>query len=420
LYGFQHHDGGWGWWFTDPTYDYQTAWVVFGLAVTADAGYEIDPAVIEKGATWLNEHLAEMDIRTRAFALYSMAIGGHGNLEETLALSERLDELDTFSRAGLALALWELEETAVARQTVDRLIETATVVGAQAYWTGDANDGYYRRKTMASDTRNTALALSAISQIRPGHALEGSVVRWLMAQRRDTGWGTTNETAFALLALTDHLLAQPDATTDTEYTVWLNGEVVESGILGRGRPSTRIEIPASATQSGSNDIRISQSGGGQLYYVINNRVYVAQAEIEAAGVIEVDRTYINPANMQAVQEIQPGDVVLVQLVVRVPADTAYVIVEDKLPGGFEALNEQLANTSVVAQDVDEYNYTYKETRGDRVSFFITDMAAGWHTFEYYVRATHEGRFVAMPTEAYAMYDLATWGRSGSVAVVIGE
>jgi uncharacterized protein YfaS (alpha-2-macroglobulin family) len=147
---------------------------------------------------------------------------------------------------------------------------------------------------------------------------------------------------------------------------------------------------------------------------------VAQAEIEAAGVIEVDRTYINPANMQAVQEIQPGDVVLVQLAVHVPADTAYVIVEDKLPGGFEALNEQLANTSVVAQDVDEYNYTYKETRGDRVSFFITDMEAGWHTFEYYVRATHEGRFVAMPTEAYAMYDLATWGRSGSVAVVIGE
>ncbi|MCB8945376.1 MAG: Ig-like domain-containing protein, partial [Ardenticatenaceae bacterium] len=256
LYGFQHSDGGWGWWYSDPTHDYQTAWVVFGLAVTADAGYEIDPAVIARGATWLNDHLAVMDSRTRAFALYSMALAGQGNSEETLALAEELDSLDTFSRAALALALWEVGETAVARQTVDYLLETVTVTGSYAYWTGDSDDGYYHQKTMASDVRNTALALSAISQIRPGQALEGSIVRWLMAQRRSEGWGTTNETAFTLLALTDHLLAQPDVAADTEYTVWLNGEVVETGVLGRGRPSPHLVIPAAAAQTGENELRI--------------------------------------------------------------------------------------------------------------------------------------------------------------------
>ncbi len=29
------------------------------------------------------------------------------------------------------------------------------------------------------------------------------------------------------------------------------------------------------------------------------------------------------------------------------------------------------------------------------------------------RATHQGEFVAMPAEVYAMYDLTTWGRSAS-------
>jgi uncharacterized protein YfaS (alpha-2-macroglobulin family) len=53
-----------------------------------------------------------------------------------------------------------------------------------------------------------------------------------------------------------------------------------------------------------------------------------------------------------------------------------------------------------------------------VSFFITEMSAGKHEFTYFVRATQDGRFVAMPAEAYAMYDLATWGRSGSAEVVI--
>ncbi|HTP07243.1 MAG TPA: MG2 domain-containing protein, partial [Anaerolineae bacterium] len=38
LYGYQHNDGGWGWWFDDSTDDYQTAYVLFGLAMTKQAG----------------------------------------------------------------------------------------------------------------------------------------------------------------------------------------------------------------------------------------------------------------------------------------------------------------------------------------------------------------------------------------------
>ena len=104
LVGFQHHDGGWGWWYDDNTHDYQTAWVIFGLATIADAGYEIDAAVIERGVAWLNENLPSMDKRTRAYALYSMAVAGLPNEAATLALFADVEELDTFSRSGLALA----------------------------------------------------------------------------------------------------------------------------------------------------------------------------------------------------------------------------------------------------------------------------------------------------------------------------
>ena len=33
---------------------YQTAYVLFGLAATRDAGYEVDAGVIERGMTWLS------------------------------------------------------------------------------------------------------------------------------------------------------------------------------------------------------------------------------------------------------------------------------------------------------------------------------------------------------------------------------
>jgi hypothetical protein len=37
LYGYQHNDSGWGWWYDDSSNEYQTAYVQFRLAETRDA-----------------------------------------------------------------------------------------------------------------------------------------------------------------------------------------------------------------------------------------------------------------------------------------------------------------------------------------------------------------------------------------------
>ncbi|MCP4535999.1 MAG: hypothetical protein GY832_02535 [Chloroflexi bacterium] len=426
LYGFQHNDGGWGWWYDDATNDYQTAWVVFGLAVTAEAGHEVDPDVIERGTDWLAEHLDEMDIRTRAYALYSMAVAGHGDLAAAHDLLTDLTELDTFSQAALALALYEMGATDEADEVLDVLVETAVVTeNGRVYWPNSDHDGYYHHKTMASTTRSTALALSAFTRIRPGHELESGVVRWLMAHRRRQGWGTTNETSFAILALTDHLLATEFATANTLYSVELNGQVIISGTLGRGEPAVSLEILADQMKRGLNRIRIQQSGEGQLYYVISSQIYLPEAQIEAAGNIQISRTYKDAQTQRRINRVEPGQLVQVHLQVTLPDDGFYIIVEDNLPGGLEPLNENLNTTSHKASVHEdphyywqEYGYNHKEIHGDRVSFFITELGKGQHTFSYLARATHEGEFVAMPVEAYAMYDLTTWGRSASNVVTV--
>ena len=278
LYGYQHNDGGWGWWYDDSTDVYQTAWVIFGLQVTAEAGYEVDPAVIERGATWLQENMGSEDIRTQAYALYSLARAGYGDLAAGEELAGRLEELDPFSQAALALALHELGADDQASEIVDYLAGTAIVRNGKAYWSGDEYDGYYYQKTMASPTRSTALALSAFVQIRPGHELEGSIVRWLMSQRRSHGWGSTNETSFTILGLTDHLLAGQTATADTEYQVLLNGATVASGRLGAGEPAVSVGIPTGEMMTGLNTLRVTQSGTGKLYYTIRQQVYRPQLE----------------------------------------------------------------------------------------------------------------------------------------------
>ncbi len=431
LYGFQHNDGGWGWWYDDHSDNYQTAWVIFGLSTIRDAGYEVDESVIQRGVEWLTWNLQQMDDRTRAYALYSMAVAGQPDLNATLAQAEQTANLDTFSLAGLALALHAAGETAVARQIVDGLAETAVSQNGLVYWSGADEDGYYHHKTMASDIRSTALALSALVKVRPGHELETGIVRYLMSQRRTYGWGSTNETSYAILALTDHLLASrfSETAVANTYSVRLNGELVANGSLGPGQPSTLVEIPATQLQTGENSVQITQNGNRPLFYTLNHLVYVAQEEMAADGNITVVRNYLNPETNQPLTTVQAGQLVRVQLRVILPQDGSFIIVEDNLPGGLEALNEGLNITSHVANQYEwqepelywqQYGYNHKEIRNGRVSFFITEFNEGSRTISYMARATHAGEFTAMPVEVYAMYDVTLWGRSASNHFVVAD
>jgi len=407
---------------------------VFGLAMTQEAGYEVDSGVIRRGVDWLTANLPSMDIRTRAFALYAMSVAGYGDLDSTRALVKQAGTLDTFSRSALALALHKLGATEDASQMLDLLAATALTSEGKVYWPDAADDGHYHEKTMSSTTRSTALALDAFVHINPSHALEPGIVRYLMSQRRMDGWGSTNETAFTLIALTDHMLAREENTANTNYRVELGGQVIAEGTLGRGEPAVSLEIAGGQLNSGINTLKLYQSGGGQLYYIVSSRVYRPQAAIQAAGNVQVSRQYLDPKTGQPIGEaVAPGQLVKVQLSVVMPDDGFYIMVEDRLPGGLEALNEGLNTTSHESSAYQycygyecydpvyhwqEYGYNNKEVRGDRVSFFITQLSAGQHTFTYYARATRTGTFVAMPVEVSAMYDLTVWGRSASSTLVV--
>lgn len=428
LYGFQHDDGGWGWWYDDSSQDYQTAWVLFGLATSAEAGYELDPGVLARGAAYLNGRLDDMDVLTRAFALYAMTLADQPNEAATRQLfEEHLDDLDPFATAALALTLNELGSRTDALTVLDRLDAMAEIsANGRVSFPGTNYDGSYQQKTMASTTRNTGLALSALSRLQPGHPLEGGTVRWLMGQKRPFGWGTTNETAFAIIGLTDHLLASrfTESPIPTSYTVQLNGEPLAVGQLTANRPNATLTLEMGDLVAGNNVITLLQTGSPRLYYTINSRVYVAETEIPAAGSIGITRTYIDPTTNKPIETAVAGQLVRVSLTVSTSESASYVLIEDSLPGGLEALNERLNSTSHEASQYGptyhwmEYGYNYKEIRGDRVTFFVTDLPTGRRTLTYYARATQTGVFTAMPTEAYAMYDLAIWGRSASYQLTV--
>jgi alpha-2-macroglobulin len=431
LVNFQHTDGGWGWWYDDASTDYQTAWVLFGLAQISDAGYPVNAKIIADGVRYLTADLADMDIRTRAFALYSMALNGRGDPAATRALGQdSLNELDPFSQAGLALALQKIGDAEGARAVLAAIGKHAVQNKTLAYWPQKSSDGTYNRKTMASTIRTTALILDAYLAIDPGNELIPAMVRYLLFQRHGNyGWGTTNETSFSILSLTDYLVRQAQKSGETFFQVNLNDHPLSNGTLRTGKNSAIINIPVDLLNVGANTLTVSASGGAKLYYDLSARYSVLETSSAPAGPIKVTRRYLDPQSGNPLTAISAGQLVKVELTATVGADASYMMIEDHLPGGLEPLNENLNTTPFFTgnTDYDSYydpyswdtlGYNYKDIRADRVGFFITEFGSGRHMFTYMARAVSGGTFLALPVQAYAMYDSSVWGRSGSDTFVV--
>ncbi|RPI90446.1 MAG: hypothetical protein EHM40_18350, partial [Chloroflexi bacterium] len=428
LYGQQHDDGGWGWWYDDYTDAYQTAWVLFGLSVIRDSGYAVEPRVIEDAAHWLKNN-GGAEPRIQAYVFYSLARAGQGDRERTLNLARQSgQELDPFSQAALALALHYAGEEKEARAML-RLLEKGVVQeGEYVSLPQSDEDGQYYSKTMSSSLRTTALALQAYVEIDPQNPLIPGMVQYLASKRKGMeGWGTTNETSYTILALTEYLAIQNKAQSATPYRVSLNGISLAEGILDSGQSNVSLEIPLAEMSAGANSLQLQAEGNSQVYFDLTTQYSRLQDASEAIGKIKISRRYVDPNDKTATHNLESNQLVQVELTIDVPEDISYFALEDYLPGGLEALNEGLNasqepgvswNYEVLFWD--DRGYNYKEIRGDRVVFFITSLSRGKHTFRYMARATTAGQFVALPAQAYAMYDLSLWGRSDRADLQINE
>jgi len=110
LYTRQHVDGGWGWWTTDQSDAYLTAYVIFGLVKAQRAGFGVNDGVIASGLSFLRGQVFNPDqtaeawvLNRQAFILYALAEAGQGDTSAAVQLFERRTRLDTYARAYLAL-----------------------------------------------------------------------------------------------------------------------------------------------------------------------------------------------------------------------------------------------------------------------------------------------------------------------------
>ncbi|CAF3783406.1 unnamed protein product [Rotaria sp. Silwood1] len=75
LYGFQHSDGGWGWWTNDGSNNFMSAYVIYGYKMAKDANYTVKDNVMKRGVNFIKGKVAsETDATTKAYMLYVISL----------------------------------------------------------------------------------------------------------------------------------------------------------------------------------------------------------------------------------------------------------------------------------------------------------------------------------------------------------
>jgi uncharacterized protein YfaS (alpha-2-macroglobulin family) len=454
LYNQQHYDGGWGWWVSDKSHAYLTAYVLQGMLEARRAGFVVDEDVMVKARDYVRGTLPSVSrvdthwqANRLAYQLYVLAehdhlIGGTpgGELGLAVRLFEKRHLLSRYGRATLAVALGLLEpdEPERVQTLLSDLGGDAVVSATGAHWQEDKADYW----NMNTDIRTTAIVVWALSRSEPDNVLLPSAVRWLMAVRKEGHWESTQTTSWSLVGLVAYMRSTGELQGDFDYQVYLNGQEWASGTVSKEDidegQTLQIEVGRLLVDE-SNRLVIErlepaagQTGAGQLYYTAQLRYYLPAESVQALdrGVM-VARQY-SPVDQPGtyVDTAQVGDVIKVKLTLVAPTDLHYVVVEDPLPAGFEGVDLSLKTTSVVGeapslrkQSPEEESrwvgwqgwgwwwFSHSEMRDEKVALFATYLPRGTYEYTYLMRASVPGEYRVMPTAAYEMYFPEVFGRS---------
>jgi len=437
IYARQLSDGGWSWWDGQNSDLQMTAYVLLGLLEARNAGYDLHQDTFDRAVEYLKNHLPKLSpnaavwkYNQQAFATYVLARAGQFPSYTAQNLFENRGHLGVYGRAYLAQALFLNNPKASQVKTLMADLAGAAVLSAAgAHWEEKEADLW----NWNTDLRTTAITLDTFVHIQPESPLTVDGVRWLMAHRHADGWGSTQETAWTLLALTDWLAASNEFAADYTYAVGLNGESLYQGQVNQ----TNLTMPTQLTISNEqlsqqvNYLVIARGAGtGNLYYTAYLQAELPVEKVRALdrGII-VSRQYFALENPQKpITRIRRGELVRVQVTIVAPAALHYVVVNDPLPAGLEAVDASLLTDPQVPQkySVTDFSrrgwgwwfFNHIERRDEKVVLSADYLPAGTYVFTYLARASAAGTFNVIPTSAAEFYFPDVYGRGeGSVFVV---
>jgi alpha-2-macroglobulin len=455
----QGGDGSIGYW---GTYDWSTPWLTgYAARVLLEAraaGFAVDTTVLDRIADYLSRSLHQPAHQQFAVARWHES--------RDMALSERVAAVDMLSRLGRADVPLEntlvgeagqlrWEDRALLAEVLARrgAVGQARLLLASA-WRGVTSTGRTldlpleaRRHYFASSVRPAARLLTATLAIEPEHPQLGQLVETVVQRGRAQAAHTWNTQDYgtAVLALVAFERLRTRTPGGTVRIDGANGTLL-TRTVGGGAVRDTTFVLGSLVQGNTVRLHITTQGAAPVYYYLTVREVPRTRPVRPVDRgIQVERWYERVDTRAPITRIAAGELVRVRLRITVPADRQFVVLDDPLPAGLEAVDLSLRTVRPPGVDLPEQRdasggdvggwdtggwyygswdsglwsvFDHKELRDDRVIYFATYLWTGTHTATYLARATTAGTFVMPPAHAEEMYNPAVNGRTGGGEFVV--
>lgn len=282
--------------------------------------------------------------------------------------------------------------------------------------------------------RTSAMTLTALCEAAPHNELISSLVRWLVSSSRSGHFGTTQNNATVLAALSSYVRVMEPENPNLQVVAKLGESVLAQADFKSYQDSPVAgEAGLSAIPAETPAVVYNVTGTGQAWAALKIRTAPLEPDLSAAtsGGFILSRSFavVAPKKGQpGVATFNRGEVVKVTVTMMVPAARHNVVLEDRVPAGFEPINFSLADAdlslmSIVSEGQDNnfqsrFWYDHQEIWPDRVAVYGAHLGAGVYTYSYLARAVTPGIYLTPGPQAEEMYAPETFGRGEGQRLII--
>lgn len=426
----QRPDGLFDYWpGAGQVHPFASAYALWLLQLAERRGFEVPPDALARGRAAMAEQVrsdAAPTSRDHAlamiFALDALAQAGEAQAADFDALYAARGSLPVSGRMMLTMALHRAAPSdprlpALVRGATALLEERAAVAhvveptaNARAHWD--------------SPTRNDALALMMLMQVRPGDGRIDGLARGIAARRQRGRWRTTQENAFALLALAEYAGRRKAAAADHRVRAWIGSRAVLDTTV-RGFDATtrgsRVGLDALGEPGRPvTDTRVllRREGRGRVHWRVGVRWTEADPQPRAQGLAV--RSRILDDHGTPVTELVAGRRYRMEVAVESSTPQQFIAVELPLPAGVEADPHDLGHgiAARAASTIESRALSHLELRPDRALLFFDDLEPGTTVQQIAVTATSKGSYALPGATAEAMYEPETRARAKATRIEI--
>ena len=436
---------------------YLSAYTALAFSWLRDAGHVV-PETVELRLHAYLEELLKRDLAptfysrgmvssVRAVALAALARYGKVTSNDLSRYREHVERMSLFGKAHYLLAALAVDGAGeTAREVRDSLMARSVRGAGKLAFNETLDDGYLR--IFASSMRSNCAILTALvagaEREADATSLEAeratALVRTITQTRGDRDhWENTQENVFCTAALGDYARRHEDVAPKLRVAVELEGEPLGGGDLESFRDAgLSLVRPITARDPGrAARLSIRRSGEGRLYYSVRmSYANAVQVSERVNSGIDIRREYSVERGGEWVLledpvRVRRGELVRVDIFVSLPVAGQFVVVDDAVPGGLEALNRDLANVSLTDADAGSFqaaggswwfrfgdwhhygtsrwSFYHQEIRHEAVRFYSDYLPAGRYHVSYTAQAVAEGTFQRPPVRAEQMYDPDVYG-----------